>query len=212
MEASGARRALHIDIAKQIPVGAGLGGGSANAGAVLLAVNRLLGEPLNVEELHRIAWRLGADVPFFLQQRPALATGIGEHLEGVDGLPPYPLVLMKPALSVSTRWVYQSLKLTRGGSRIKVDRLLTSPWCVQEFMENDLESVTLQEFPVLAQMKEWLMAQGALGALMSGSGPTVFGVFPDRDHAQRVAEMGGEKWAGCWVSAAEVLSGFAAGS
>jgi 4-diphosphocytidyl-2-C-methyl-D-erythritol kinase len=101
---------VHIRIRKQIPVAAGLGGGSADAAAVLLALNRMHGNGLAAPRLVALAHALGADVPFFLYQRPALATGIGELLDSVEGLPDYPLVLVKPPLEVSTRWVYQSLK------------------------------------------------------------------------------------------------------
>lgn len=211
LEAAGISRGVQIRIGKRIPVGAGLGGGSSNAGAVLVGLNQLLGEPLSMGQLGTLAVRLGADVPFFLRQRPALAKGVGEVLQTVQGVPAYPLVLIKPSLMVSTRWVYQSLKLTRGESRIKVSNLMARPWKPQEVMENDLETVTLNEYPLLAQMKEWLLAQGALGALMSGSGPTVFGVFPDRSHAQSIGVLAREKWKDCWVAVSQVLTGPALG-
>lgn len=202
---------IDIEIEKRIPVGAGLGGGSADAGAVLLGLNELLGEPLSVEQLQTLATSLGADVPFFLYKQPALATGIGEKLERVAGLPDYPLVLVKPPLTVATRRIYQSLKLTRGESRIRLSGLLARPWRLLDVMENDLETVTLSEYPLLVQIKEWLLAQGALGALMSGSGPTVFGVFFDKKDAERVEALAREKWRKCWVVATEALCASAAG-
>lgn len=200
-----------IRLRKSIPVGAGLGGGSADAAAVLLAMNELFGRRLSREQLCRIASRLGADVAFFIQQTPALATGIGENLECVAGVPEYPLVLVKPALTVSTGWVYGRLKLTRGGSRIKISAFLACPWQPQDFMENDLESVTLSEYPLLSRIKQWMLAQGALGALMSGSGPTVFGIFAEMGDAERVGEKAKRTWDGCWVKATKTLQGPVAG-
>lgn len=211
LAASGLKADVHIDIEKNIPVGAGLGGGSADAGAVLLALNKLFREPLSLERLKELAVKLGADVPFFLLRQPALATGIGEKLERVFGLPDYPIVLLKPPLTVATGWVYQSLKLTRSRSCISLSRLLASPWGLSDVMENDLESVTLDAYPLLIRLKEWLLAQGALAALMSGSGPTVFGVFPDSGHAKRVEALAREEWQECWVAATEAFGAFAAG-
>lgn len=201
----GKRKGLRIVLTKDIPVGAGLGGGSADAAGVLLGLNELFGKIFSLDELGAIAGGLGADVPFFLHQYPALATGIGEKLERVEGVPSYPLVLIKPPFMVSTRWVYESFTLTRNESRIKVSGLKAHPWQLRNFMENDLETVTLHQYPLLAQIKEWLLQQGAHGALMSGSGPTVFGVFGDMEQAEKVGAMAKHRWDGCWISAAEVI-------
>ena len=206
IRAAGWKGGVHLHLFKSIPVGAGLGGGSADAAAVLKGMNRLLEDRIPKERLYQLAGELGADVPFFLDARPALATGIGERLQGVEGVPPYPLVLLKPPVSVSTRWVYQSLKLTRGESHIKLASFLTLPWRLQEVMTNDLETVTLNAYPVLVDMKAWLLHQGALGALMSGSGPTVFGVFSEVEAARRVSELAEKEWGDCYCAAAEVLS------
>ena len=202
---SGQRGGLRIRLRKNIPVGAGLGGGSADAAAVLLAMNRMCGQRFSLEQLCAMASQLGADVPFFIQQVPALATGIGEHLESITGVPEYPLVLVKPPLSVSTGGVYQRLKLTRGGSRIRIAAFLACPWRPQDFMENDLESVTVNDYPLLSQIKQWMIAQGALGALMSGSGPTVFGIFAGMGDAERVGERAKREWDGCWVMTTRTL-------
>lgn len=207
---AGLRAGVQICLHKNIPVGAGLGGGSADAGAVLLAMNRLFGRPLKLEQLHELAHELGADVPFFLYQQPMLATGIGERLQRVEGVPEYPLVLIKPPFPVSTASVYQRLKLTRGASRIKIAAFLAHPWRLQGLLENDLETVTLDEYPVLAQLKQWLLERGAVAALMSGSGPTVFGVFQTREAAQRVGQQARQAWNTCWVAAAWVPPGASA--
>jgi 4-diphosphocytidyl-2-C-methyl-D-erythritol kinase len=196
---------VHIRIRKQIPVAAGLGGGSADAAAVLLALNRMHGNGLAPPRLVAMAHSLGADVPFFLYQRPALATGIGEQLDPVEGLPDYPLVMVKPPLEVSTRWVYESLKLTRGESRIRLRTLLARPWQLLEVMENDLESVTLTQYPALDQIKQWFIGKGAVGALMSGSGPTVFGVFRQRNEAAEIGVQAVQRWPECWVGVASTL-------
>jgi len=205
LEATRLITGVKIRLEKAIPAGAGLGGGSADAAGVLLAMNEIAGRRLSMDELHALAGRLGADVPFFLYCRPAMAGGIGEKLERVEGIPCYPLVLIKPPMMVSTRWVYQSLKLTRGESRIRIATFLAHPWRLHDVMQNDLEIVTLDEYPLLAKMKEWLKEHGAVGVLMSGSGPTVFGVFQDRSHAERVGILAKQAWKGSWVRVAETL-------
>lgn len=200
LEKCGVRRSVRMALVKRIPHGAGLGGGSSDAAAALLALNHLLGGPLTFQELHETARPLGADVPFFLGRRPALATGIGDRLEPVEPLPPYWFVLIKPPVEVSTKRVYQSLTLTRGESRIRLPLFLTRPWELQDWLQNDLESVTESEFPVIGELKEWLMSQGARGALMSGSGSTVFGVFEDAAVAREVVESSRKRWNHCWTA------------
>ena len=204
LTAIGSQTGVHIRLTKKIPVAAGLGGGSADAAAVLLGLNRMFGSCLAMPELELLGERLGADVPFFLHQRPALATGIGATLRPVDGLPDYPLVLIKPPLTVSTRWVYQSLKLTRGQSSIKLNSFMARPWQLHEVMKNDLEGVTLAEYPVLDQIKGWLLQNGAVGALMSGSGPTVFGVFRKTSEAELIETRAEQRWRDCWVAVTQV--------
>jgi 4-diphosphocytidyl-2-C-methyl-D-erythritol kinase len=204
---SGVVPALGIGLKKRIPVGAGLGGGSANAAGVLLGLNELYEGRVTPEALHAMATKLGADVPFFLYQLPALATGIGEKLYEVTGVMDYPLLLVKPPVTVSTAWVYGSLKLTRGESRIKVPRLLADPWNIAQFLENDLESVTLKALPVLSRLKQWLLEQGAIASLMSGSGPTVFGVFEGMEEAGKAEVSAAEVWPDCWVACTRVLGG-----
>lgn len=207
LESSGSSAGVNILLEKAIPVGAGLGGGSADAAAVLLAMNQLFDNRHTMVQLSEMAHMLGADVPFFLYQRPALATGIGEKIKPVEGVPPFPLVLIKPPITVSTGGVYQRLKLTRGVSRIRISTFLTRPWQLQDFMENDLESVTLDEYPLLIDIKEWLTAQGAVGTLMSGSGPTIFGIFSDESLAKRVGQLAVKSWDRCWVTTTRTQSG-----
>ncbi len=205
LETAGLSSGVSIALEKKIPIGAGLGGGSADAAGVLVGLNRLTGERLSRDELQAAAAKLGADVPFFLYRVPALAKGIGEKLEWVRGVPSYPMVLIKPPVCVPTRWVYQSLKLTRGESRIKLPAFLAMLWSLKDFLQNDLETVTLREFPLLVQIKEWFAEAGSLGSLMSGSGPTVFGIFPDRGRAEIACARARQAWEGCWVEVTESL-------
>jgi 4-diphosphocytidyl-2-C-methyl-D-erythritol kinase len=198
---------VNINLVKNIPVGAGLGGGSADAGVLLAILNDMVGKPLAPPALVDLARSLGADVAFFLRRRPALATGIGEQLEWVDGLPAYPLVLIKPPIMVSTRSVYQKLALTRQGATIKIHAFKAQPLDVPRVLVNDLESVTVSDFPVIAQIKQWLVDHGALGALMSGSGPTVFAVFGTAAQAMEAGELARQAWPQCWVQTTQVLSG-----
>lgn len=179
---TGAGVALHID--KRIPVAAGLGGGSSDAATVLLALNQLLGLGLSLSELAAEGLRLGADVPFFLLQHTAWATGVGERLQPVTGLPPVWYLLVNPGIEVSTAWVFQNLRLTSPGAVTKLPALPTSIEGLVGLLHNDLEPVTLSRYPVVSRIKQQLLDSGALGALMSGSGPTVFGVFADAAGAQ----------------------------
>jgi 4-diphosphocytidyl-2-C-methyl-D-erythritol kinase len=205
LENSGKKAAIHIDLEKHIPSAAGLGGGSSDAGGVLVALNSFFENAIVPADLKKLALRLGADVPFFLHSRPALATGVGENLEFANGVPSYPLVLIKPPVVVPTGWVYQNLKLTKTVSKIKLDNLSMEPWQIRDVIENDLESVTVPRYPVIAGIKRWLIGQGALAASMSGSGPTVFGVFSSRQEAAAAETVAKEYWPECWVNAAEVI-------
>ncbi len=204
LQKTGLEWGVHIALKKRIPHGAGLGGGSSDAAATLLALNRLARSPLQVQDLHDLARSLGADVPFFLYGRPALATGIGDRLEPVGPLPPYRFVLIKPPFGVATGRVYESLTLTRGESRIRVPVFLARPWDLELWLQNDLETVTENDFPIIRQLKQWLMSQGARGALMSGSGSTVFGVFEGDSTAAKAVESARKIWTDCWIAASGV--------
>jgi 4-diphosphocytidyl-2-C-methyl-D-erythritol kinase len=206
LECSGKKAAVRMDLEKNIPSAAGLGGGSSDAGGVLVALNSLFENAVRPADLERLALRLGADVPFFLYTRPALATGVGEKLEFADAVPNYPLVLIKPPVTVPTGWVYQNLKLTKSASKIKLSSLSVHPRQIGEFIENDLESVTIPRYPVIADIKQWLLDRGALAASMSGSGPTVFGIFSSGQSAEAVGIIAKKDWPGCWVSTAEVIA------
>jgi 4-diphosphocytidyl-2-C-methyl-D-erythritol kinase len=178
LQASGIEKSVSILLQKNIPMAAGLGGGSSDAAAVLEALNHLCGRLLPHDVLMELAAQLGADVPFFLFKEPAWATGIGTHLEPLPPLPAVWYLLLNPGFSVSTAWVYQSLQLTKGGELANLPRF--SAKSVAELvasLHNDLEVVTAGRYPEIGQMKEFLLARGAQGALMSGSGASVFGIF-----------------------------------
>lgn len=178
---------LNIAITKNIPVAAGLGGGSSDAASVLIGVNELLELNLPDERLMEIGVKLGADVPFFIFRKTALAEGIGERLSPVEGLPPVWLVLVNPNIHVSTAWVYQNLQLTKTRDTYKLPRFCNRIEDVCMLLSNDLETVTIQRFPIIQEIKEKLLSVGASGVLMSGSGPTVFGVFTDEATARQAA-------------------------
>ncbi|MFO7716611.1 4-(cytidine 5'-diphospho)-2-C-methyl-D-erythritol kinase [Desulfosarcina sp.] len=176
---------LTIHIEKKIPVGAGLGGGSSDAAAVLTALNDHFGKPLSRPELMALGARIGADVPFFILGAPALATGIGDRLNPFLHLTPWTALLVYPNEAVSTAWVYKNLnlRLTKGEKKISKFHFDGRFFNVDEHLVNDLEPVTEGAFPVIKRIKRLLLAHGAAGAMMSGSGSTVFGLFADSDRA-----------------------------
>ncbi len=175
---------VSIFITKNIPVAAGLGGGSSDAATVLMGLNELLKLGLTDQQLMETGRKLGADVPFFIFKKTALAEGIGEKLTHLPEMPKCWIVLINPGVHVSTAWVYRSLQLTNKGELNKLPKFFKSIEDIVAIMSNDLESVTIQAFQVIAKIKKRLMDLGALGSMMSGSGPTVFGVFKSFDAAE----------------------------
>jgi 4-diphosphocytidyl-2-C-methyl-D-erythritol kinase len=182
------RQGVSIKMDKHIPAAAGLGGGSSDAAAVLEALNELLGTCLSRTELIELGGRLGADVPFFLYKKTAWATGSGGQFEAWPGLPPIWLVLVNPGIAVSTTWVFRNFGLTHPWSIAKIPRFPDGTSDLVRLLHNDLEVVTCQRHPVITTIKERLVVSGAVGALMSGSGPTVFGLFDEHSRAVKVAQ------------------------
>lgn len=184
---------VSIELTKNIPIAAGLGGGSSDAACVLKALNRGHAFPLTAEELAQLALGLGADVPFFLGERPCIARGIGEILEPIENWPKLWYIIITPPIRVSTAWVYGSLnvspaselKLTNEAYQDIIKYLKKRPLAIGPMLENDLERVTAGRFPVIKRIKQLLAEAGADGALMSGSGPSVFGLFHSRNTALR---------------------------
>jgi 4-diphosphocytidyl-2-C-methyl-D-erythritol kinase len=177
---------LAIQLHKTIPVGAGLGGGSSNAATILKALNNQVPMPLRPAHLATLGRQLGADVPFFLHGEPALATGIGEQLAPWTGLPAYSLVVVYPGCSLATGEIYRSLnlRLTNCEKKLKGVVLNQGIFDAAVHLCNDLESVAMRRCPDIALIKKELNRLGALGALMSGSGSSVFGLFTSADEAR----------------------------
>jgi 4-diphosphocytidyl-2-C-methyl-D-erythritol kinase len=185
-----------ITLVKRIPISSGLGGGSSDAAATLKGLNTLWDEPLVGKDLERLALSLGADVPFFLLQRPAIARGIGELLEPLRVFPLFWYVIVSPDLMVSTAWAYGEVRLglTLGGNTNILKVSNATALKIPDLLFNDLESVTLSKYPFLCSIKESLLALGALGALMTGSGPSIFGVFESEHKANEAGETLKSAW------------------
>jgi 4-diphosphocytidyl-2-C-methyl-D-erythritol kinase len=194
---------VSIELNKNIPEGAGLGGGSSDAAATLLAVNRLLGSPMEHAALHRLAAKLGADVPFFLLGRWAVAEGIGDLLSPVENVPILWTVLLYPNFQVSTRWAYENLTLTSrangskfntlgdiyGGELIAshqklLDRQGLALEDIVALLVNDFEPLVFGHYPQLHGLKNALLAAGAKAVPMTGSGPTLVGLFRTEEEAR----------------------------
>ncbi len=182
---------VDIVLEKKIPVAAGLGGGSSDAAAVLRGLNLLFETKLNEEKLVVLARELGADVPFFVTDFiAARGSGIGDRLRKFDLPTDFWCVLVNPGFAVSTKWVYEKFALTTGGNPYILGRKFThgkkqdSLLAKDDFeLFNDLESVTIDRYPEIDEIKRELLEGGARDVLMSGSGPTVFGLYKDKDDA-----------------------------
>ena len=183
---AGVTEPLDIHIRKHIPVGAGLGGGSTDAAATLVGITRLLKLHFSPRRLEKLAACLGADVPFFIRARPVRARGIGDRLTPLKGVPSWWLVILYPGFPVSTAWVYGNLRLnlTKSRANTKLSTLLTSAPKFADLLVNDLESVTVKRYRRIKLLKESLIELGAAGALMTGSGSAVFGIFGSREKAK----------------------------
>lgn len=193
LEAAGSRQGMQVRLEKRIPAGAGLGGGSSDAAAVLLCANALLGEPLDATELAGFAAELGSDVPFFLGESTlALGTGRGQLLEALMPLPVADLVLVLPPVHVSTAWAYGALdERRRGGGEAPCLGLrgdAPRDWReVADLAGNDFEAVAAAMHPEVATSLDALRASGAAPALLSGSGSACYGIFSESGVAVEVA-------------------------
>lgn len=182
-----------IDLKKRIPVAAGMAGGSSNCAAALKGMNELFDLGLSIDELCDIGVTLGADVPYCIWGGTALSEGIGEKLSRVDAMPDCYILIAKPGISVSTAFVYQNLNLAGLEKHPDIDGMLE---CLKQKdlegicdrLENVLETVTIKEYPIIEQVKQHLREQGAMGTLMSGSGPTIFAIFKDKKTADNALE------------------------
>ena len=189
-----------VMVQKQLPLAAGLGGGSADAAATLVALNRLWGLHTGTSELARVASALGSDVPFCLEERPALASGRGEVLEPIQVARSLPLVLARPPVPKSTAEVYRSLLLGSIVSRPNQGAMLQALAegdleGIGAAMHNVLETVMVPRHPVIGALKSAILQAGALGAVMTGAGPTVVGLAKNGRHAKKIAaQLGGAVW------------------
>lgn len=179
-----------VNLEKKIPVAAGMAGGSSDAAATLWGLNEMFETGLSLQELMNLGVKLGADVPYCLLRGTALSEGIGEILTPIKNAPPCLCLIVKPSISVSTKFVYENLHLSEATVHPDIDSMLLaieegSLDRVCNHLGNVLETVTLKEYPQISEIKQEMLRFGAKGALMSGSGPTVFGLFHDKKVAEK---------------------------
>ncbi|MGI5872678.1 MAG: 4-(cytidine 5'-diphospho)-2-C-methyl-D-erythritol kinase [Bacillota bacterium] len=184
---------VDVELFKMIPIAAGMAGGSTDAAAAFIGMNHLFHLKLSKRELMKRAAKLGADIPYCILRGTALAEGIGEKLTALPEIPPCYILIAKPGIVVSTKHVYSNLKLDEIHHHPDVDGMIQSIRDeslegIVTRLENVLETVTIPEYPVIDEIKQMMIEEGALGSLMSGSGPTVFGIFRDRKQAEKAME------------------------
>ncbi|MEE8328877.1 MAG: 4-(cytidine 5'-diphospho)-2-C-methyl-D-erythritol kinase, partial [Thermodesulfovibrionia bacterium] len=204
---SGVSAGAKIRLNKNVPVAAGLGGGSSDAALTLIGLNKLWSLGLSCSELNVLAEQLGSDVPFFLHGPLAFVNGRGENVTDYRSIKSINILLVKPPVSVSTRWAYENLKLTKRTSKVNNITLFIHAIRKGELQgtssfHNDLEPVATKTFPVIADIKERLLREGAILSMMSGSGPTVFGVF----ESAREAGKASKAFKDCWTAAVQTIT------
>jgi 4-diphosphocytidyl-2-C-methyl-D-erythritol kinase len=196
--ASGVSSGVKIHLEKKIPMAAGLGGGSGNAATTLLALNELFGKPLAAEKLFEIAASLGSDIPFFLQDKPALGIGRGEKIQSLEKFPALDgraFLLIHPGFGIATPWAYKNLArfpATLNGQTGRAQKLISllqasDLKAASAQFYNSLEAAAFEKFPILQLYQEFLLANGALAALMSGSGSTTFAICENLAIAEALA-------------------------
>lgn len=189
MDTCGIIEGVSIHLHKVIPVAAGMAGGSSDAAATLVGMNRLFHCGLSKEKLMELGVQIGADVPYCVMRGTALAEGIGEKLTSLPGVPMCYVLIGKPGINVSTKFVYGNLHLDEVTDHPDIDGMVQAIrnhdlYGITDRMGNVLESVTCPAYPVIDEIKAQMMKNGAVNAMMSGSGPTVFGIFDDPDKAE----------------------------
>jgi len=214
LEAARISEGVLIHLEKRVPLAAGLGGGSSNAAVTLLGLNELFGGPLGAAELTRIAAALGSDVPFFLQDRPALGVGRGEQIESLENfssLVGVYIVLVHPGFGISTAWAYKNLARFpealngRPGRALELVERLRSGTIEEAapLFYNSLEAPALEKYPILGMFQEFFRDHGAALSLMSGSGSTTFALAASRPLADELAERFKAKFGdGAWMAVA----------
>lgn len=198
-ETFGIEKGVRITLMKNIPIAAGMAGGSTDAAAVFHGLNELWGLSMSRERMQELAVKLGADIPYCIMGGTALSEGIGEKLTPLPAPPDAFVLIAKPQISVSTKYVYENLHADQLQQHPDIDGMTAairegSLSGITERMENVLETVTQTTYPVIGEIKAQMLDAGAMNALMSGSGPTVFGIFDDEEKAeaagQRIRESG----------------------
>ncbi|MDE6530202.1 MAG: 4-(cytidine 5'-diphospho)-2-C-methyl-D-erythritol kinase [Lachnospiraceae bacterium] len=209
MEHDSIREGVHIHIIKKIPVAAGLAGGSTDAAAVLMGMNELFGLGHSKDELQELGVKLGADVPFCIMGGSALAEGIGEKLTPIEKMPEMYIVIVKPSIGVSTKYVYENLRLEQvihpDTEQILAAMQRKDLEEMTELLGNVLESVTIEKYPLIRELKDAMLETGAVGSLMSGSGPTVFGVFDTMENAVEAEKRMRQKYPQVFIQAAGII-------
>ena len=212
LKAAKIRDGVRLELQKNIPLAAGLGGGSGNAATTLLGLNELFGGPLSPEQLQPIAAALGSDVPYFLQTKPALATGRGERIQPLGPFPALSgaaFLLIHPGFGIATAWAYERLACfpaALNGQPGRAQQLISllqgaGLSAAGAAFYNSLEAPALEKYPLLALFQEFLRANGAAATLMSGSGSTTFAVVQGQDAASALAEKFTAKFgAANWVA------------
>lgn len=212
MNKYGVTGGLRVKLKKRIPMAAGMAGGSTDAAAAFVAVNELFELGLNRQELMELAVKVGADVPYCIMGGTALAEGIGEKLKALPDAPECTLLIAKPDIDVSTKFVYENLHADTLKEHPDIDGMLNAIYeqnleGVAERLGNVLESVTVLEYPVIQELKDWMRAHGAENALMSGSGPTVFGIYREKSEALIACEALRKTGLAKQVETAELVEG-----
>ena len=190
MDTYGITQGVKIELLKHIPIAAGMAGGSADAAATLKAMNELFHLGASKEDLMRLGVTLGADIPYCIMEGTALSEGIGELLTPLKAMPSCHILIVKPNVNVSTKYVYQNLKLDETTIHPDIDGMVASIQKndlhgIVDRLGNVLETVTIPRHPKVEEIKKEMLSMGALGSLMSGSGPTVFGIFKNYTSAKR---------------------------
>ena len=193
MDEAGIDRGLDIRLKKNIPIAAGMAGGSSDAAATLVALNKMFGIDFDIAKLKEIGVKIGADVPYCIEGGTQLSEGIGEKLTRLKDAPQCFVVVAKPHIGVSTKYVYENLHVETIKTHPNIDAMLKGIDAgdlieISSHMENILENVTEKKYPVIAMLKSKLKSMGALNSLMSGSGPTVFALFDEKDKADKACE------------------------
>lgn len=192
------QKGMDIDLFKCIPVAAGMAGGSTDCAAALVGASKLFGLHLDKQTLMELGVSLGADVPYCVLRGTALSEGIGEILTPLPPIPDCYILIAKPPVSVSTKFVYEHLDAKKNIEHPDIDGMVEAIKKgnlkgITSRFGNVLESVTIPEYPVIDDIKHIMLSNGAMNSLMSGSGPTVFGMFEDEEKARQVARMIREK-------------------